>query len=203
MFKKIVCRTTLSLAMLLGALSLVSCSEEDNTVNEFENWRSRNETYFGQVYARAQAAISSGSKDWKIIRSYAKPTSISTDVNEFIVVEVLKEGEGAECPLFTDSVAIHYQGNLIPSVNFPSGYKFDSSWSGNYNLEAMTPYKATANGFIVGFTTAIQNMHAGDRWKVYIPSALGYGSSAQSSIPAYSVLVFDLTLQKFWHPSAN
>lgn len=203
MFKKIASRTALSFVVMLGAFSFSSCSEEDNTVDEFENWQSRNETYFSQVYSTAQSEIAKGSTHWKIIRSYAKPNSVSVDEKEFIVVEVLNNGKGTESPLFTDTVSIHYQGCLIPTTTFTSGYKFDSSWSGDYNPEAMTPYNGTAGSFIVGFTTALQNMHAGDRWKVYIPSALGYGSSAQSSIPAYSVLVFDLTLQKFWHPTAK
>ena len=40
-------------------------------------------------------------------------------------------------------------------------------------------------------------MHRGDYWRIYVPSDLGYGSSATSSIPAYSVLIFDLTLVDF------
>ena len=45
--------------------------------------------------------------------------------------------------------------------------------------------------------TALQNMHKGDYWRVYIPSELGYGTSDYSTIPGYSVLVFDLTLLDF------
>jgi len=47
-----------------------------------------------------------------------------------------------------------------------------------------------------GFTTAVMNMHIGDRWKVYIPYQLGYGTStpSNSTIPAYSTLIFDITL---------
>lgn len=191
----------ITLAVILSALSFTSCSEEDNTVDEYANWQSRNETYFSQIYSKAQDAIALGDTNWKIIRSFAKPNSTSTDINEFIVVHVLNNGTGTESPLYTDSVAIHYRGNLIPTTSFPSGYVFDTSWSGDYVLEAMTATKGVTGSYIIGFSTAIQQMHAGDRWMVYIPSELGYGSRSQSSIPAYSMLSFDLTLQKFWHPS--
>jgi len=55
------------------------------------------------------------------------------------------------------------------------------------------------SGVVDGFTTALQHMRKGDRWKVYIPYQLGYGESANSSIPGYSTLVFDITLNNFWH----
>ena len=44
----------------------------------------------------------------------------------------------------------------------------------------------------------LMRMHRGDRWRVYIPYQLAYGSSARSSIPAYSTLIFDLQLEDFW-----
>jgi FKBP-type peptidyl-prolyl cis-trans isomerase FklB len=48
---------------------------------------------------------------------------------------------------------------------------------------------------IDGFSTALQHMSVGDYWRVYIPWELGYGTSGSgSTIPGYSVLVFDLAL---------
>jgi FKBP-type peptidyl-prolyl cis-trans isomerase FklB len=49
---------------------------------------------------------------------------------------------------------------------------------------------------ITGWTTALQQMHAGDRWMLYIPSDLGYGTSGSTSIPSGSTLIFDLYLEK-------
>ena len=45
-----------------------------------------------------------------------------------------------------------------------------------------------------GFATALQRMHVGDYWRVYIPSELAYGESGNSSVPGYSLLIFDLIL---------
>ena len=41
-------------------------------------------------------------------------------------------------------------------------------------------------------------MHRGDYWRVTIPYQLGYGTSDNGAIPAYSTLIFDLWLQDFW-----
>ena len=60
-----------------------------------------------------------------------------------------------------------------------------------------TSYQTSTN--IDGFTTALMQMHEGDRWMVYIPYNLGYGTETTDNIPAYSTLVFDLTMQAFYH----
>jgi FKBP-type peptidyl-prolyl cis-trans isomerase FklB len=59
------------------------------------------------------------------------------------------------------------------------------------------------NYVVDGFSTALQNMHIGDRWLVYIPYTLGYGTTDSGTIPAYSTLVFDITLLAYYHPGAT
>ena len=56
------------------------------------------------------------------------------------------------------------------------------------------------DGLIVGWMTALQHMKEGQRVELYIPADLAYGESSQSSIPANSVLIFDLKLEKVIHP---
>lgn len=186
---------TIAALLMLLSLCLFSCSEEEGEAAEFDNWQERNETYFTNLYNTAKGA--SGSK-WKTFKSWSLEESAATKADDHIVVEVLKEGTGTESPLFTDQVKIHYRGNLMPSASYPSGYQFDSSWYGEYNTDIMVPMESKVSGFVNGFSTALLNMHAGDRWRVYIPAALGYGSStSNTSIPAYSTLVFDLTLVSF------
>ena len=111
--------------------------------------------------------------------------------------------------MYTDSVTIHYRGYFIPTTSFPAGYVFDQTWTGDYDLTTMNSTTYTASTFIDGFTTALLNMHPGDRWRVTIPYALGYGKStyapsgATTSIPGYSTLVFDLTLVSFHRPGTT
>lgn len=188
---------TIAIFVALLSLCMFSCSEEDSNEGEFDNWKERNETYFNNLYNKAKGSTTG---TWRTYHTWTKEAAAATSPDDYIVVEVLKEGTGTESPLYSDEVKIHYRGNLMPSANFPQGFQFDSSWYGEYNLEAMVPSTSSVAGFVNGFATAIQKMHVGDRWRVYIPYALGYkNSTSNASIPAYSTLVFDVTLVSFSH----
>ena len=52
-----------------------------------------------------------------------------------------------------------------------------------------------------GFATALQNMHPGDRWEIWIPQQMGYGSAGRSAsgsviIKPYTTLIFDLEVTR-------
>jgi FKBP-type peptidyl-prolyl cis-trans isomerase FklB len=50
---------------------------------------------------------------------------------------------------------------------------------------------------IKGWVEALQLMPEGSKWKLYIPSELGYGSQqAGEMIPPYSTLIFEVELIK-------
>ena len=186
-------------------LVMASCSETPGEPSEFEDWQNRNETYFNNLYQTAK----SNPARYKVIRSWDLPENVATSPDNYIVAEVLHEGTGTESPMYTDSVTIHYRGYFIPTTSFPAGYVFDQTWTGDYDLTTMNSTTYTASTFIDGFTTALLNMHPGDRWRVTIPYALGYGEStyapsgATTSIPGYSTLVFDLTLVSFHRPGTT
>ena len=57
------------------------------------------------------------------------------------------------------------------------------------------PSKLAVDALVNGFSTALMKMKEGDRWEIYIPQNLAYGSVKKTGIPAYSTLVFDLTLR--------
>lgn len=81
-----------------------------------------------------------------------------------------------------DTVTFHYEGQLV------TGEIFDSSY------ERGTPLTGPVDGFVPGFTEALQRMRPGDEWIVWIPPSLGYGDRATGPIPANSVLRFKLAL---------
>lgn len=97
--------------------------------------------------------------------------------------KVLTEGTGNR-PTLTDMVTTHYKGTLI------DGTEFDSSYSRG------EPATFPVNGVIAGWTEALQLMKEGAKWELYIPSDLAYGSRATGSIPANSVLIFEIELLK-------
>jgi len=96
--------------------------------------------------------------------------------------EVVKEGTGKK-PKATDQVKCHYEGALI------DGTLFDSS------VKRGEPAVFGVNQVIPGWVEALQLMPEGSKWKLYIPSGLGYGSAgAGQTIPPHSTLVFEVEL---------
>lgn len=96
--------------------------------------------------------------------------------------QVLVEGKGAK-PKATDKVTTHYHGTLT------NGEVFDSS------VERGQPVSFAVNGVIKGWTEALQLMPVGSKWKLFIPSDLGYGDrGAGGKIGPGSVLIFEVEL---------
>ncbi|MBF1080303.1 MAG: FKBP-type peptidyl-prolyl cis-trans isomerase, partial [Prevotellaceae bacterium] len=59
------------------------------------------------------------------------------------------------------------------------------------------------NGLVDGFATALQHMHIGDTWEVYMPWTLAYGETGSKSIPGFSVLKFEITLLSYARSGAS
>lgn len=96
--------------------------------------------------------------------------------------KVLEAGSGSEHPGPTDRVKVHYHGTLI------DGTVFDSS------VTRGEPIDFGLNQVIAGWTEGLQIMVVGEKTRLFIPSQLGYGNRSAGSIPAGSVLIFDVEL---------
>ena len=192
MLKSIKLLFTLTLSVLFG---LTSC-EETTDVGEFDNWRSRNTQFIDSIAGVARANTYG---DWKVILADGLDPMKQWGNDCYVYCQVIEEGSGTEYPLFTDSVVVNYSGRLMPSATYPDGFLFDSSYSGDFNPSFNVPVGMPLSGTVPGFCTAVQNMVAGDRWKVYIPYQLGYGEKGSASIPACSTLIFDINLVSFHH----
>ncbi|MBO4608230.1 MAG: FKBP-type peptidyl-prolyl cis-trans isomerase [Prevotella sp.] len=193
------------LCAVVAAFGLTACHETDDEVDEFPDWKDKNEAFFAAKYNAAKQAIGRGDNSWKVFKSYAKNTETTGQAADYIVVKVLQEGSGSGCPLFTDSVRVHYRGQLIASTSYKDsedselGLVFDKSWRTDvYEPNTFVPAKFAVSRVVDGFSTALQHMHIGDRWKVYIPYQLGYSDSGSGSVPGYSTLVFDITLVAYY-----
>ncbi|MEH6823153.1 MAG: FKBP-type peptidyl-prolyl cis-trans isomerase [Motiliproteus sp.] len=96
--------------------------------------------------------------------------------------KVLEPGSGSEHPGPSDRVKVHYHGTLI------DGTVFDSS------VKRGEPIDFGLNQVISGWTEGLQTMVVGEKTRLFIPSQLGYGNRSTGSIPAGSVLIFDVEL---------
>ena len=99
-----------------------------------------------------------------------------------IYYKVLQSGEGKSTPTVRSIVSVHYKGSLI------DGKEFDNSYKRN------CPEAFRLCEVIDGWQLALQQMHVGDKWIIYIPYELGYGNKASGPIPAFSTLVFEVEL---------
>lgn len=98
--------------------------------------------------------------------------------------QVIKEGTGPK-PKAGDQVQVHYHGTLL------DGTVFDSS------VERGQPITHSATGFIVGWNEALAMMPTGSKWKLWVPSDLGYGDQGSGpKIQPGQTLVFEVELLK-------
>jgi FKBP-type peptidyl-prolyl cis-trans isomerase len=104
--------------------------------------------------------------------------------------EILQEGSGAS-PKTKDFVTVHYTGWL--NENGQQGKKFDSSYDRN---QAFT-FQIGVHEVIQGWDEGVMGMKIGEKRRLYIPAALGYGAhSAGAVIKPNSDLIFDVELVK-------
>jgi peptidylprolyl isomerase/FKBP-type peptidyl-prolyl cis-trans isomerase FklB len=50
------------------------------------------------------------------------------------------------------------------------------------------------DGLIPGWVEALQLMRPGDEWRIFVPSALGYGEEGGGPIPPGATLIFRIEL---------
>lgn len=99
-----------------------------------------------------------------------------------IYYKVLESGSGTICPNVRNIVSVHYKGSLI------DGRIFDNSYERN------CPEAFRLCDAIEGWQLALQQMHVGDKWVIYIPYSMGYGNRTSGPIPAFSTLIFEVEL---------
>ena len=131
-------------------------------------------------------------KDW--LEAKAKEEGVKA-LPKGIYYKVLSEGRSSSARLLPEGrknldsakptdrsiITAHYTGKTI------DGKQFDSSRGG-------VPLACRLCDLIEGWIIAIQQMHIGDKWELYIPAEMGYGKFSQSGIPSGSTLIFEIEL---------
>ena len=138
--------------------------------------------YMQQAMERKAAKLQEESKAFLENNKKSEGVSVTTSGLQY---KVLTAGKG-KAPLATDNVTVHYTGKLV------DGTVFDSSVSRG------EPASFAVNQVIPGWTEALQLMHEGDKWLLFIPSDLGYGpqGAGGGQIPPHAALIFEVELIK-------
>jgi FKBP-type peptidyl-prolyl cis-trans isomerase FklB len=99
-----------------------------------------------------------------------------------IQYEILEKGKGIKATA-ESKVTTHYHGTLI------NGNVFDSS------VEKGKPISFSLSGVIKGWQEIIPMMKEGAKWRIFVPSHMGYGSRQRGAqIPSNSLLIFEIEL---------
>ncbi len=165
---------------LCTAFLLLSC---DKTESFDDQWKSENEAQFASISNNA---------------GYTRLNALNS--NGYIMYKELAKGDGETAPLANDRVKILYTGWF--KYDWSKGDTYTDS-QGNiiHNKEVFDttdknniPYNTYVYSLIDGFSTALQYMHVGDKWEIWIPWKLGYGETVSGKIRAHTTLVFEVEL---------
>ena len=198
------CAQTVVAAMLMAMpLLFTACSETNETQEEYPDWKNKNQTFWNRLYTETRRHATAGYTSWKLLKSYSIEDSLSVPNTSYIVVHVKQAGTGSGSPLGTDSVSIRYTGQLLPSTSYPAGLVFDTTSPSGTTPATSGVAHLAVSGLVDGFATALQHMHIGDTWEVYMPWTLAYGETGSKSIPGFSVLKFEITLLSYARSGAS
>ena len=117
-------------------------------------------------------------KDIELIEGYLADSSLTAQSTESGLYYIIEEQGTGNNPTLSSIVKVAYTGKLL------NGNVFDSGTVNNSPLF----------NYIDGWQEGIQFFKEGGKGTLFIPSKLGYGSSAQGDIPANSVLIFEIEL---------
>jgi FKBP-type peptidyl-prolyl cis-trans isomerase FklB len=146
-----------------------------------ESLKAGREALVAEKKAKADQALEAGKK---FLEENGKKEGVVT-LPSGLQYLVITPGKG-EMPGEQAKVTVHYRGTLINGEEFDSSYKRGK------------PTSFSLDGVIPGFREAISRMKNGAKWKVFIPSALGYGDvGAPGAIGPNETLIFDIELVSF------
>lgn len=139
--------------------------------------------YFQELEEKMNAAnIEAGKKFLEENKNRPSVVTLPSGLQYEVINEGNVNGTYAKA---TDQVQCHYEGTLI------DGTLFDSS------IKRGQPATFGVNQVIPGWVEALQLMPEGAKWKLFIPSDLGYGAhGAGEMIPPHSTLIFEVELLK-------
>ncbi len=118
-------------------------------------------------------------------RAFMKSLESAEDIHSLpkgVFYKIEKSGDGDRKPELSSVVSVHYRGTLL------NGTEIDSSYENSY------PETFHLREVVEGWRIALTCMVIGDKWKIYIPSEIGYGDRTVDNIPGGSVLIFEVEL---------
>ena len=151
--------------IILSSISF-SCSKKDTTCSYIDS----NVIASASEIANVQAYLTTNS-----ITATQHPSGFFYKINQ--------AGTGQAVVNLCSMVTVKYAGRLT------NGTYFDPTTPGTTSTATFALWQV-----IVGWQKGVPLISAGGKISLYIPPSLGYGSVPKGSIPANSILIFDIEL---------
>ncbi|TAH26719.1 MAG: hypothetical protein EAZ07_03435 [Cytophagales bacterium] len=118
--------------------------------------------------------------DTIVIVNYLKSKKIKYSKNiSGVYYSITSKGKGAKIAM-GDSLKVNYVGKFLDGRQFDAGKEF--------------PFVQGMSQVIPGWHMGIGELSRGDKATLFIPSPLGYGEQGAGTIPANTILVFDIEI---------
>jgi FKBP-type peptidyl-prolyl cis-trans isomerase FkpA len=122
-------------------------------------------------------SVTAPSSEVEALQAYIKTNNITaTEDPRGFFYSISAPGNNK--PTACDAVTVSYSGKLT------DGTQFDAANNVTFNL----------SNLILGWQEGIPLIGTGGSITLYLPPALGYGSAGSGSIPANSILIFNISL---------
>jgi len=117
-------------------------------------------------------------KDIELIEEYLQQNNLIAESTSSGVYYIIEEKGTGDYPSINSIVEVNYKGSLLNGNVFGEG----------------TVKNKPLYSYIKGWQEGIPKFSEGGNGIIIVPSSLGYGSVEKTSIPANSVLIFDIQL---------
>ena len=202
------CLLYLSLFLFLS-VGFAACDEVEE-VGEYDNWEPRNTAFIDSIHALAADrllplnAVLEEADKFEPGEMFGLETTASTTAGKQYVYckKIVKNTAGA-VPVYTNTVETHYYGTLITGDTFGGTFEgyaatdcgvLDPETKAPTAFDSPTAYSVSGAYWGTGWVSALQYMHVGERWMLYIPYQSGYGTGT-SSLLENSAFTYDLQLE--------
>lgn len=162
-------------AVQSGGKTLLTPEEMKKTLMDFQK------KFAAERMRRRQAMAAKNKQEGEAFLAANKKKPGVQTLPDGLQYQVITNGTGP-IPGPKDTVTVNYRGMLI------NGKVFDSSYKRGH------PATFPVNGVIHGWTQALEKMHVGSKWKLFIPANLAYGERGGRGIPPNATLIFDVEL---------
>jgi len=181
----------LYIGFILTTLLITACKKDDIDPTA-EAWKQQNEQALNDLARNPEFTA----------------LKLQGGYNVNIYYRVIQQGEGKRL-YYNSRAEVYYKGWYVVTntdKNINAGDVFDQRLfdDGMAFKLAVSPQAMDANyvysTVIDGWGIALQNMVEGDKWEIWIPYQLGYGTADYNNIPAYSTLAFEIEVVKAIDP---